>query len=67
MTKRPPLRIIVADDHYLVREGLRALLADGGAVDVCATVHSAPALIETVDRHRRNGNPEPYPVFRRVA
>jgi DNA-binding NarL/FixJ family response regulator len=50
MTERPPLRVIVADDHYLLREGLRALLADGGAVDVCATVHNAPALIEAVDR-----------------
>jgi DNA-binding NarL/FixJ family response regulator len=46
----PPLRVVVADDHYLLREGLRALLADGGEVDVCAAVGSAPELTQAVDR-----------------
>ena len=36
------LRVVIADDHYLLREGLRALLADGGDVEVCAAVGSAP-------------------------
>jgi DNA-binding NarL/FixJ family response regulator len=50
VTTGEPLRVVVADDHYLLREGLRALLADGGAVEVCAAVASAPELIEAVDR-----------------
>lgn len=50
MTTGRPLRVIVADDHYLLREGLRALLTDGGEVEVCAAVGSAPELIEAVDR-----------------
>ena len=44
------LRVVVADDHYLLREGLRALLTDGGEVEVCATVDSAPELVAAVDR-----------------
>jgi hypothetical protein len=35
-----PLRVVIADDHYLLGEGLRALLTDGGQVEVCA--QSAP-------------------------
>lgn len=45
-----PLRVVIADDHYLLREGLRALLTDGGEVEVGAAVGSAPELIEAVDR-----------------
>lgn len=42
------MRVIVADDHYLLREGLRALLTDGG-IDVCAAVATAPELVAAVD------------------
>jgi DNA-binding NarL/FixJ family response regulator len=45
------LRVVVADDHYLLREGLRALLGDGG-VTVCAAVGSAPELLAAVERER---------------
>lgn len=48
MTAPRPLRVVVADDHYLLREGLAALLADSGEVEVCATVGSAPALLAAV-------------------
>jgi DNA-binding NarL/FixJ family response regulator len=52
-TRRPdPIRVVIADDHYLLREGLRALLVDGGEVDVCATVGSAPELIDAVNQLR---------------
>lgn len=44
------LRVVIADDHYLLREGLRALLADGGEVEVCAAVGSAPELLDAVQR-----------------
>ena len=43
------MRVVVADDHYLLREGLRALLTDGGEVEVCAAVSSATELIQAVD------------------
>lgn len=45
------LRIVVADDHYLVREGIAALLT-GDDVDVVAAVADADALIDAVDRYR---------------
>ena len=47
-----PLRVVVADDHYLVREGLVALLAPVGSLEVVAAVGDAAALLETVDELR---------------
>ena len=47
-----PLRVVVADDHYLVREGLVALLAPVGSLKVVAAVGDAAALLETVDELR---------------
>ena len=44
------IRVVIADDHYLLREGLRALLTDAGEVEVCAAVGSAGELVEAVDR-----------------
>ena len=45
-----PLRIVIADDNYLVREGTRRLLEDSGQVTVQAAVGSAPELIDAVYR-----------------
>jgi DNA-binding NarL/FixJ family response regulator len=47
-----PLRIVTADDNYLVREGARRLLEDSGDVVVLAAVGSAPELLDAVDRLR---------------
>ena len=47
-----PLRIVVADDNYLVREGTRRLLEDSGQVTVQAAVGSAPELLDAVRRGR---------------
>jgi DNA-binding NarL/FixJ family response regulator len=47
-----PLRIVIADDNYLVREGTRRLLEDSGAVAVQAAVGSAPELLDAVRRNR---------------
>lgn len=44
------LRVVLAEDHYLVREGLHRLLDDSGEVDVLEAVGTAPALLEAVDR-----------------
>lgn len=43
-----PLRIVIADDNYLVREGTRRLLEDSGQVTVLAAVGSAPDLLNAV-------------------
>lgn len=47
-----PLRIVIADDNYLVREGTRRLLEDSGQVSVQAAVGSAAELIDAVQRSR---------------
>ena len=49
---REPLRVVLADDHYLVREGTRRLLADSGAVAVVAAVGNAVELLRAVQEHR---------------
>jgi DNA-binding NarL/FixJ family response regulator len=48
---RGPLRIVVADDAVLLREGLARLLAEDGH-QVVAAVGDGPALVEAVLRHR---------------
>jgi DNA-binding NarL/FixJ family response regulator len=50
MTAR--LRVIVADDHYLVREGVRRALVSDGSIDVIAVVGDAAELELVVDRER---------------
>ena len=47
-----PLRVVIADDNYLVREGTRRLLEDSGQVTVLAAVGSAPDLLDAVRRSR---------------
>lgn len=44
------LRLVIAEDNYLVREGTRRLLEDSGEVQVLAAVGSASELIDAVDR-----------------
>lgn len=41
-----PLRVVLADDHYLVREGTRQLLELGGEVDVVASCADGVELLE---------------------
>ncbi|WP_277212441.1 response regulator transcription factor [Isoptericola croceus] len=47
-----PMRVIVVDDHYLVREGTRRLLESSGVVDVVATLPDALQLDEAVTHLR---------------
>lgn len=44
------MRVVLAEDHYLVREGTRQLLESSGEVEVVGAVEDAEALLETVDR-----------------
>ena len=46
------LRIVIAEDNYLVREGTRRLLADSGEVEVLAAVSAADELLDAVARLR---------------
>jgi len=46
-----PLRVVLADDNYLVREGVRALLSDDDGIDVVASVEDPQALLRAVDEH----------------
>jgi DNA-binding NarL/FixJ family response regulator len=43
------LRVVIAEDNYLVREGTRRLLEDSGEVDVLASVGNAVELLQAVD------------------
>ncbi len=47
-----PLRVVVAEDHYLVREGVRRALEEGGEIEVVAAVGSATELDLVVARER---------------
>jgi DNA-binding NarL/FixJ family response regulator len=42
------VRVVLAEDHYLVREGIRRLLEDSGEVTVLDAVGNAEELIERV-------------------
>ncbi|WP_372452230.1 response regulator [Saccharothrix obliqua] len=46
------LRVVIAEDHFLVREGVRRLLEDTGEVEVPAAVGDATALLAAVREHR---------------
>ncbi len=46
------MKVVIAEDHYLVREGTRRLLESSGEVDVVAAVESPEALLDAVERLR---------------
>lgn len=48
------LRVVVADDHLLVREGVVSLLGGVEGIEVVAAVGDADALLETVESHLPN-------------
>lgn len=50
MTKTKPVRIVVADDHALVLEGLRALIAAEPDLRVVATATDGERLLDAVRR-----------------
>lgn len=47
-----PLRIVFAEDNFLVREGTAALLAEADDVDVLASVGSGTELLAAVAQHQ---------------
>lgn len=50
MADRDVLRVVIAEDNYLVREGLRRLLEDSGEVTVVASTSNAVELLDAVRR-----------------
>jgi DNA-binding NarL/FixJ family response regulator len=48
-----PLRVVIAEDSVILREGLRELLASRG-IDVVGLAGDAAELVGEVDRHRPN-------------
>ncbi|MEU7169274.1 response regulator transcription factor [Streptomyces morookaense] len=51
-TPDEPMRVVIAEDHYLVREGTRRLLEDTGHVAVVSAVGDADELLDAVERLR---------------
>jgi DNA-binding NarL/FixJ family response regulator len=47
---RRSLGVVVADDAYLLREGICRVLRDDGGIDVLDTAGDAPGLLAAVDR-----------------
>jgi DNA-binding NarL/FixJ family response regulator len=46
------IRVVVAEDSYLIREGLRLLLATQADIELVATVTTLPQLMDAVEAHR---------------
>jgi DNA-binding NarL/FixJ family response regulator len=47
-----PLRVVFADDNFLVREGVAALLAEVDDLDLADTVADPPSLFKSVAEHQ---------------
>ncbi len=46
------IRVVVADDHELIREEIRLALEEGGSFDVCAEASDAPGAVDAAVRVR---------------
>jgi DNA-binding NarL/FixJ family response regulator len=47
-----PIRLVLADDHYLVREGLKSLLETRPELEVAAVAGDLDSLLDAVDEER---------------
>src|SRR6266542_3476800 len=50
--KRPPLRVMLVDDHEVVRDGIRAMLASEDDIHVAAEAGTVREAIDEADRAR---------------
>lgn len=48
MTPPEPIRVLIADDHFIVREGLRMILETDEGMEVCAEAADGEEMIEQV-------------------
>jgi DNA-binding NarL/FixJ family response regulator len=51
-TEDGPLRIVLAEDTYLVREGIKLLVEAADDVELVADCGDLPSLLDAVDEHR---------------
>src|SRR5215212_10141076 len=49
-----PIRLVLAEDHYLVREGVRRLLATEPEVEVASVCGDLDSLLAAVETERPN-------------
>ncbi len=47
-----PIRVVMAEDDFLIREGVRELLSSADDVDIVASCDDLDSLIEAVERER---------------
>lgn len=47
-----PIRLVLAEDHYLVREGVRRLIETEPDLDLVAVCGDLPSLLAAIDEHR---------------
>jgi DNA-binding NarL/FixJ family response regulator len=48
----PSIRVVIADDHPLIRMGLRAVLERSAGIEVVAVVDDGPAAIQAIDTYQ---------------
>lgn len=53
---KPVIRLTIADDHQIVREGLRNLLAAMGGIEICCELADGDALLRAVMSCGKNCN-----------
>ena len=46
-----PIRLVLADDHYLVREGVRRLIETEPELDLVAACGDLPSLLAAIEEH----------------
>lgn len=52
MTNTPPTRVLIADDHALVRAGIRALLERVATVEVVAEAADGQEVLNLIEKHQ---------------
>jgi NarL family two-component system response regulator LiaR len=51
VTSQPPIRVLIVDDHYIVRQGLEALLGTMSDIEVVGTASDGADGVELCRRH----------------
>lgn len=52
MNNRTPIRVILADDHQVVRRGIRDFLVETGEIEVVAEAETGEEALDLIARHR---------------
>ena len=52
MTAEPPIRVVLADDHAVVRAGIRQFLETDDGIRVVAEADDGPQAIQAIQEHR---------------